>query len=323
MKEKTRALSAERADSAVRDIPVNGQTPDKTRYESIPFSNDLFPVRINWSSRRTPEMKCTPVSWHEQLEILFFLSGSAYVTCDFNRYVCSAGDIVVINPCEMHSVEYCSGELVYHCLMIDPSLYDRRDDICSIKYISSITDRKAKFRNCIGDNQTVRDVLMDLLAEWREQEYGYELAVKGGLLRLFAELFRRELNVDDAKKRKPYELDQLTPALRYISDHYASNITLSDLASVCCMNRSYFCRRFHALVGRTAVTYINEYRLSKAQALLLTTSQSVSEIAQMTGFTDSSYFTRCYRSLYGVSPTEARRVGRKDNGEHITELHLQ
>ncbi|MCQ2428858.1 MAG: AraC family transcriptional regulator [Clostridia bacterium] len=280
------------------------------QYESIPFSDDLFPIRINRDSVLTAQSGHAPITWHEQLEILIILEGQGVCVCDCRRIPCSTGDIILINPCEPHTVECDAGRLRYHCLMIDPSLYDRRDDICSIRYISAVTDRSVQFRSSIGDNARIRALLEDILDESLEQRTGYEMAIKGDILKLFAELFRNE-PADEMHVRKPYEVDQLSPAMRYIAAHYASDITLADLAGVCCMNPSYFCRRFHALTGRTAMSYLNEYRLSKAQTLLVTTSRSVSEIAQTVGFSDSSYFTRVFRSVYGVSPSEARKKSGK------------
>lgn len=279
------------------------------RYESIPFSDSLFPIRINRDSVLTPASGYAPITWHEQLEILVFLAGSGTCVCDCRRIPCGAGDIILINPCEPHTVECASGTLRYHCLMIDPSLYDRRDDVCSMRYLNAVTERKVRFNNSVGDNSDIRSLIEEILEESLERETGCELVIKGDILRLFAELYRHEQMCDSVQVGKSYDMDQLTPAMRYIADHYASDVTLADLAGACCMNASYFCRRFHTLTGRTAMSYLNEYRLSKAQAMLMNTSKSVSEIAQTTGFSDSSYFTRVYRALYGMSPSEARKKG--------------
>jgi len=55
------------------------------------------------------------------------------------------------------------------------------------------------------------------------------------------------------------------------------------------------------------MVYVNEYRLAKAKALLLTTKDSICEIAISTGFSDNSYFTRKFKELYGISPSAMRR----------------
>ena len=77
------------------------------------------------------------------------------------------------------------------------------------------------------------------------------------------------------------------------------------------MNKSYFCRRFKQITGKTPLEYVNGYRLAKAHALLTTTDMTVAQIALITGFSDSNYFTRVFTRHYSLSPTKIRN---KENG---------
>ena len=283
----------------------------ETLHEDIPFHDELFPIRIllhtgtnraaNDTQNDTPEM----IKWHEQLEILYILEGELVCFCDFRHYICRAGDIVIVNPCETHDFAFVGTPARYHCLMIDPRLWGGHSDTSIRKYLEPLTARKLRFHNVIRDNASVRSILDDLITEYTEEQPGYELAVKGNLLRLLAHLFRYESD-SAAESKSTDAYAPIAPALRYISDNYTSEITLSDLAGICCMNRSYFCRRFHEITGRTAIAYVNEYRLAKAQALLLTTSMTISEVASAVGYDDSSYFTRRFRDLFGCTPKQLR-----------------
>ena len=285
-----------RADCAEREVT----------YETIPFTDEAFPIRV------LPELVTRPtvldmhprrISWHEQMEFLYVLEGSLVCECDFHEYRCHAGDVVVINPCEPHAVYYDGCAARYHCIMIDTRLCSSPDDAAMRRFIDPITDRRVRFRNVLVGRETAASMLDDLIRENERGEPGYELAVKGDLLRLIAHLYRHEMT-DSAPRQSAQHA--ISPALRYIADHYAHAIALSDLAAACCMNESYFCRRFRACTGRTAVQYVNEYRLTKAKALLLTTEYSVAEIAAATGFDDSSYFTRKFKEQYHISPTAMR-----------------
>lgn len=288
-----------------------GEKQPEKCYENILFQNELFPIRIlldTSPASSAPYMSDTPttIRWHEQLEILYILEGELLCTCDFRHYVCRAGDIIIVNPCEAHNFISVGEQAHYHCLMIDPRLCGGRDDLSIQKYLEPLTARRLRFNNVITENTGIQEILKDLIEEYSTAQPGYELAVKGDLLRLLAYLFRHELDNDSDSKDGGDTYAPILPALRYIADHYASNITLADLAGTCCMNRSYFCRRFHEITGRTAIAYVNEYRLVKARALLLTTSMSVSEIAGAVGYDDSSYFTRRFRELFEISPTKMR-----------------
>lgn len=288
-----------RADCAEREVT----------YETIPFTDEAFPIRVLPALVTRPtvlDAQPRRISWHEQMEFLYVLEGSLVCECDFHEYRCHAGDVVVINPCEPHAVYYDGRAARYHCIMIDTRLCSSPDDAAMRRFIDPITDRRVRFRHVLQSREAAGQMLDELVRENERGEVGCELAIKGVLLRLIAHLYRHEVT-DDARRQDAQSM--LAPALRYIADHYAHSITLSALAGACCMNESYFCRRFRAATGRTAVQYLNEYRLTKAKALLLTTEYSVCEIAAATGFDDSSYFTRKFKEFYHISPTAMRHGG--------------
>ena len=284
----------------------------QSRYEAIPFIDEAFPIRVLPDLRADTPEPAELITWHEQLEILYVLEGELTCRCDFRTIRCRAGEMVIINPCEGHAV-FAERSARYHCLMIDMRLCGGRDDISLQKYIEPVTERRVRFQNLICDERA-NSLLESLLREYQTGEDGYELAVKGNLLCLMAHLFRHGLAPGDGqKKRGSHEV--ILPALRYISDRYSGEITLAELAAACCLNRSYFCRLFHELTGRTPMAYLNEYRLVKAKALLLTTCCSVSEAASAAGFADNGYFTRKFRELYGITPTEMRAAAPRDGGQ--------
>ncbi len=276
-------------------------------YETIPFVDEAFPIRVlsDLVTRPTALPTATRrISWHEQMELLYVLEGELICECDFHEYRCAAGDVVMINPCEPHAVYYAGRAARYHCIMIDTRLCGSRDDATMRRFIDPITERRVRFRHLLREKATAAAILNALMREHSAAAVGYELAVKGHLLRLIAHLYRYEVAGDAAPKNGGQE--GIAPALRHIADHYAEKIPLSALAAACCMNESYFCRKFRAGTGRTPVAYINEYRLTKAKALILTTAYSVSQIAAATGFDDSGYFTRKFKELYHISPTAMR-----------------
>ncbi len=282
---------------------------ERVIYDRIPFTNELFPIKIAMHSRtaKTPKSKAR-YSWHEQLEILYVVKGHVVCECDFTPYVCTERDIVIINPCEAHAVEYLDCDAYYMCLMVDPRLYNGREDISGIKYIDPMSEQKVRFNNVIKENERAREILLALFHEYENQGPAFEMAVKGNLLLLLSELFRNETSVLRADKKKDHS--SISPALRYMSEHYSESISLDTLAKECFMNPSYFCRRFRAVTGKTAVSYLNEYRLIKAHSLLQTTDRSISDIACSTGFSDSNYFSRTFTRHYGVSPSVSRKRNR-------------
>ncbi len=63
-------------------------------------------------------------------------------------------------------------------------------------------------------------------------------------------------------------------------------------------------RKIKALTGQTAIEFIRTHRLKVAAGLLIQNKRSISEIIYMVGFNNPSYFTRCFKELYGCTPKE-------------------
>ena len=105
---------------------------------------------------------------------------------------------------------------------------------------------------------------------------------------------------------------RLRRALTYIAKHSLRRIPESEIARVCEMSPSRFCREFKAAFGVTFVEYLSQYRVAAAKRLLANPRISVTDVAAAAGFSDPSYFTRVFRKQEGVSPSEYRASAASD-----------
>jgi len=96
-------------------------------------------------------------------------------------------------------------------------------------------------------------------------------------------------------------------AMAYIHEHYADSISRTELASRLAVSDRYLTRCFNEEMSITPVTYLNRYRIRKAKELLEKGTFTVTEVAQMVGFSDSNYFGRVFREETGVSPSTYAR----------------
>lgn len=102
------------------------------------------------------------------------------------------------------------------------------------------------------------------------------------------------------------EEERLNKAKIYIACNAGRNITLQSMASHMGMNRSSFCVFFKKGTGKTFVRYLNEQRVAHACCLLERHQYSVSEICYRAGFNEVPYFSRVFKQIMGVPPTEYR-----------------
>ncbi|WP_024628302.1 MULTISPECIES: AraC family transcriptional regulator [unclassified Paenibacillus] len=90
-------------------------------------------------------------------------------------------------------------------------------------------------------------------------------------------------------------------------DYADTNLCLTSIADELTMSPIYVSRLYKQLTLKGLTDVINETRIAKAQYLLIETENSVADIAEQTGFTNSSYFYRMFKKFNGVTPNDYRR----------------
>ena len=101
--------------------------------------------------------------------------------------------------------------------------------------------------------------------------------------------------------------------LNYIQEHYAEPITLTEVAKKFHFNASYLSSYFSANNNEGFSEYVNKVRVEKAKEMLVATEESISEISDRVGYSDQSYFTKVFKKMTGVSPSQYRKEQVQEN----------
>jgi AraC-like DNA-binding protein len=101
--------------------------------------------------------------------------------------------------------------------------------------------------------------------------------------------------------------DRLDDILKYLQDHYHSDISHSQIAKEVRMTEVSFSRFIKKRTGKTFVDLLNEIRLGQASRQLIDSYSTVSEIAFNCGFKNLSYFNRVFKAKKGKTPNEFRQ----------------
>ena len=97
-------------------------------------------------------------------------------------------------------------------------------------------------------------------------------------------------------------LNKLTLVLEKNYDN--SSFSVESLATELNMSRSQLHRKLTALVNQSASEYVRKFRLQRAGQLISSHHGNVADIAYKVGFNNLSYFSKCFRELYGITPSE-------------------
>ncbi len=102
-------------------------------------------------------------------------------------------------------------------------------------------------------------------------------------------------------------LNVIPQAVRYIHTNYSEKITLESVAATVYLSPTYFSRMFKDEMHTSFTTYINEVRVEQSKKLLRKGDSKLSDVANLVGFEDQSYFTKVFKKITGQSPLQYRK----------------
>jgi AraC-like DNA-binding protein len=174
---------------------------------------------------------------------------------------------------------------------------------------------------CTGIPSQVMDLINRIHMELPASSNRARLAVKTYLkmiLIILVNHYSAYLGTRETFNRKQVAIQRLRPLFDHLEEHYCEVIRVEDAARICATSNSHFMYFFKRVTGQSFLTYLNRFRIAKAQSLLASTEKSISEISQETGFCDQSHFGVVFRKLVGVTPLAyRRRIGMEGEVESV------
>ncbi len=128
------------------------------------------------------------------------------------------------------------------------------------------------------------------------------------LIKEFAQKFLMECTQALASIKKAEENPIIKKVCSYVDENLASDISLETAADFAGVSSFYLSKLFKEEKGETFINFISDKRLEKSRRLLSETNLSIKEITAEVGYNDQNYFSRIFKSKYGLSPKEYRKV---------------
>lgn len=129
----------------------------------------------------------------------------------------------------------------------------------------------------------------------------------GSLDELRREVENIFLFLNDISRQGAQEEDAILLAVRYLEEHFAEEIALTDVAEKFFFTPAYFSIYFKKRTGELFSQYLKNIRMKRACEMLTGTQKKVSKIALETGYSDSAYFGKVFKKHMGCSPEEYRK----------------
>lgn len=253
---------------------------------------------------------------HDYFELLYVYSGSGTYQVQDRQFRVEEGDLVVLNGYLYHRLSEVRGHpfravVVY----LQPGVLSASDSTGGqAQYLMPFLLQDEDFPHVISRGQGLPERIFDLILRMRK-----ELPATNDRSRLVARTclemilvtlinhYKGQFATAGAFERRQDALARLRPLFDYIDVHYPESIPLACASGIVGMSKPHFMRCFKKATGQSFDTYLNRFRITKAQALLASTDLPITRVGQDVGFADQSYFGLVFRRLLQITPREYRK----------------
>lgn len=245
--------------------------------------------------------KTIPAHIHYHAEILYLVHGQVSLMIDNRGYELKDGDLALVMPNEIHSVGG-SSDADYMIIQFSPDI---------------LPDLKRKLNECMLKNSVVNEqklsslsisMLQTLDREYTEdiekfnQDYPKQTA-KGIIMVLLPDMLAHNTILRKIDKNK---IPMCQTVVNYVEQHYREDLSLSYLADMLGLNKSYLSRAFSANLNISLTEYITNRRLEYAENRIRQSAESITDILYDAGFSSERTFYRCFKKRYGFTPARLR-----------------
>lgn len=241
-----------------------------------------------------------PRHWHEEYQFCLVQSGASELEYRGTNYPTPPASLFMVHPGEVHSNRaHESSGCSYRTLFVDAELMSSAASEVFARESSSLPFLPTAVTS---DTGIVRKYLN---LHFAMEHSSSSLEREGLLTDLLATLIRRFAEKRPALRSPGLERRAVKLARSYLTEHYAENISLTDLARIGRLSPFHFSRVFSEAFGMPPHAFQTQLRVSRAKALLRL-GWPISEVACETGFADQSHLNRHFKRLVEPSPGRYR-----------------
>ena len=285
--------------------------------------SDHFPFLVSYQCLSEYDSNSFMWHCHPEIEITYVKKGSMHYRVNNLSFHLKEGDIIFCNSNALHTGEMENEEdCSYIPITFDPKLiYGFFQSTICTKYVDPIIQNLAVCAIHIDYSEdwhmTFRDHMLEVISLDKKKPDFYELDISIQMQimwRLLAEHIPHH-PVSAASDFTEYE--RIRKILSYIEQNYMNQVTLADVSEYIHLCESECTRLFKRHMNTTLFSFLQEYRIERSLEYL-NTQESISSIAEKTGFSDSNYYSKVFSKIKGCSPREYRK-----NLKEMTEHELQ
>lgn len=270
----------------------------------------------------------------QNYELMFLYQGEAYITVDKDNYILYPGDFIFLrpdqifssrtnpdNPCRYYIIHFKLDNPI-DILTEETAIMQINDaikgfnyhDIYDIFEMPQINFKRiylSDMHNLGNSKDNIFDLLEKAVSERNQLNLSSEIMMSCYLCEILIMLSRltiENLKIDFIFNHANEIPRTIHEAVYFIHENYTKQIGLKDICKYLGVSPQYLIRTFKKKLSRSPLEYINLFRISRAKDMLKYTSLTVKEITYEIGMQNPFYFSRLFRKIVDMTPTEFRKM---------------
>lgn len=284
-------------------------TTDETFQETRLHGREDYPFGYYLEDIWQFDFHCIDWHWHPEAEFVYVAKGTVLCFAGTEKIELSQGSGIFINSGVLHRFEASENVLIPN-IVFSSHLFGTSQSRIYRKYVQPVLNSTVTYQAFQPEIPWQKEILRALNRIFYLQETvaDNEMQTIETLFQLWNILFQ---NVDftseaPGSRRMLSRQSRLQIMIQFIHTSYREPITLEEIAASVSISKNTALQIFQSGIHTSPVTYLIQYRLTRAAELLSSTEKTVTAIAAETGFTNAGYFCRKFKEHYHVTPRAYR-----------------
>ncbi|WP_270182019.1 AraC family transcriptional regulator [Alkalihalobacillus sp. CinArs1] len=283
----------------MKDFKLDEELKELTKHRTIELPIACYETTISKNVNGY-----IPLHWHEEVQFVLVRRGEGIFQINEVKVVLKEGEGLFINSGQLHMAEEnLQTGCDYICLNVSPH-YVLPHELYSRYVFPYIKATNLPYRFIGTKSSWEKNILNSILSVHfliEEKAPYFELDTFMVINQMWKELIMNglPLEYDEVEAVKQSRMKQM---VTFIHHHYGEKITLDDIAGSGHLSRAECCRYFKAMLRKTPLTYVLDYRIQKSLVLLQQPDANVTDVGYEVGFNSTSYFISKFRNKMDMTP---------------------
>lgn len=278
-------------------------------YEKLTYNNHDQSFHISFR-KKSGHFSMPHNHFHNAYEIYYLLSGERYYFTKNRTFKTEKGDLVFINPYDLHKTLDAGVAEHQRFLVIFKSSYFGYENKAVEDLLSFIFRQdNPVLRLGKKEQSSIEGIFSVIAKEINSQATGCEASIQAQFLQLLVYASRYYEQYVSSSFDHPSQMHKMvSEVVNYINAHYREQLTLSNVSSKFYISRYHLSRVFKKATGFSFTEFINSVRIKEAQTLLRDRDSKIINVAEEVGFGSISHFCRVFKEVTGTSPLQYRKT---------------